>query len=275
MLGGPRKEAGAGAAGAGSARTVRRAALALALAGALASPASASAAPARAAAKLRAASAPVSELKPVAAIALPGGATAYRFQQRVSGVTVLNGQVVVSDPRGAPPELVADSSKPRIEPARRRRALARRFAAEVALRSAGVSGLRGPWSASLAVQPGEGGTLVWRVVMSSARPAAATARFSSTPSRARVVRTRDLLQRSRRGHAQLYNPNPVAQNRRLIGAAQATTATGTRRVLTSLRRPVTLRTSGRGSAACAASGCTPSSAAARRRSASGASGGWA
>ena len=84
MLGGPRKEAEAGAAGPGSARTVRRAALALALVGALTSPASASAAPARAEAKLRAASAPVRELKPVAAIALPGGATAYRFQQRVS-----------------------------------------------------------------------------------------------------------------------------------------------------------------------------------------------
>ena len=93
----------------------------------------------------------------------------YRFQQRVSGVKVLNGQVVVSDPRGAPPDLVADSSKPSIEgpPAPR---VGRAPAIEAALRSAGVRRLRGHWSAGLAIEPGDGGTLVWRVVIPAARP---------------------------------------------------------------------------------------------------------
>ena len=169
---------------------------------------------------------------------MPGGATAYRFQQRVSGVTVLNGQVVVSDPRGAPPELVADSSKPRIEPPPSPR-VGKRFAAEVALRSAGVRRLRGHWSASLAVQPGKGGTLVWRVVMFSARPLLDREVLVDAVS-GRVVRTRNLLQRSRRGHAQLYNPNPVAQNDGSSGLRSDRRDKNTG-ILTSLRRPVTLK----------------------------------
>ena len=96
-------------------RAVRRAALAAGLVAALAAPAAVSAAPRRAAAQLKAASAPASELSQVASIPLPGGATVYRFQQRISGVKVLNGQAVVDDPAGAPPDLVADSSKPGID----------------------------------------------------------------------------------------------------------------------------------------------------------------
>jgi Zn-dependent metalloprotease len=237
MLGGPRKEAEAGAAGAGSARRARHAALALALVGALASPASASAAPARATAKLRAASAPVSELKPVAAIALPGGATAYRFQQRVSGVKVLNGQAVVSDPRGAPPELVADSSKPRIEPTPAPR-VGRSAAVEAALRAAGAERLRGPWSARLAIAPGQGGTLVWRVVIPSAQPLGDFEVLVDALSGA-AVGIRDLLRQSRRGHAQLYDPNPVAQSRGSSGVRKDHRDKNTAR-LTWLRRPVTL-----------------------------------
>lgn len=221
----------------GSARTVRRAALALALVGALASPASASAAPARVTAKLRAASAPVGELKPVAAIALPGGAMAYRFQQHVSGVKVLNGQVVVSDPRGAPPELVADSSKPRIEPAPTPR-VDRSAAVEAALRAAEVERLRAPWSARLAVAPGQGGTLAWRVVIPSAQPLGDFEVLVDALSGA-AVGIRDLLRQSRRGHAQLYNPNPVAQSRRSSGVRRDHHDKNTAR-LTSLRRPVTL-----------------------------------
>ena len=238
MLGGPRKEADAGPAAAGRARTVRRAALALALAGTLAAgPASASAAPARATAKLRAASAPISQLKPAAAIALPGGATAYRFQQRVSGVKVLNGQAVVSDPRGAPPKLVADSSKPRIEPAPAPR-VGRAAAVQTAMRLAEVERLRAPWSASLVIAPGGGGTLVWRVVIPSAQPLGDFEVLVDALSGA-TVGSRDLLRYSRRGHAQLYNPNPVAQSRG-SGVRRDRRDKNTAR-LTALREPVTLR----------------------------------
>jgi len=235
MPGGAGKEAEAG--GLGGARTVRRAAVAAGLLAALAAPASASAAPPRAAAKLEAASAPASELRPAAAIPLPGGATVYRFLQRVSGVKVLNGQVVVSDPRGAPPDLVADSSKPSIEgpPSPR---VGRAPAIQAALRSAEVSRLRGHLSAGLAIEPGDGGTLVWRIVIPAARPLGDFEVLIDAAS-GRLVRTRNLLQHSRQGHAQLYNPNPVVENNGSSGLHSDKRDKNTR-LLTSLRRPVTL-----------------------------------
>src|SRR4051794_13802878 len=110
------REAGAGL---GAARGARAAGGAVGLASLLAAflaPACAFAAPARAAAELRAARAPAGQLTRVAAIPLRGGATAYRFEQRVSGLRVLDGQAVLSDPIGAPPDLVADSSRRGIEP---------------------------------------------------------------------------------------------------------------------------------------------------------------
>jgi hypothetical protein len=236
------KEAEARAGAAREARGVR-AALAVGLLMALAAPGSASAAPPRAAAKLKAASAPASQLKQVAAIPLPGGATAYRFQQRVSGVKVLDGQAVVSDPRGAPPDLVADSSKPSIEgpPSPR---VGKAPAIEVASRSVGVRRLRGHRSASLAIEPGAGGTLVWRVVIPSARPLGDFEVLVDAVS-GRVVRTRNLLQHARRGYAQLYNPNPVVQNNGFSGLHRDKRDRNTR-LLTSLRRPVTLRDIRRG-----------------------------
>ena len=167
---GPARRLRPGAGAVGMARAVRGAALAAGLVAALAAPAAASAAPRRAAAKLKAASAPASELRQVAAIPLPGGATVYRFQQRISGVKVLNGQAVVSDPAGAPPGLVADSSKPGIERSACGRESRRRRAIAIASRGADVRRVRGQRSASLAIAPGDGGTLVWRVVIPSARP---------------------------------------------------------------------------------------------------------
>jgi hypothetical protein len=238
MFGARCTEPEAGAVATGIARRVPHAALALTLITALASPALASAAPARATEKLRGASAPVPELKPVAAIALPGGATVYRFQQRVSGIRVLNAQVVVSDPSGAPPKLVADSSNRRIEPAPAPR-VGRAAAVDIALRDARVTRLRAPWSAGLAIEPGGGGTLVWRVLIPAARPLADFEVLVDALSGA-VVSVRDLLQQSRRGHAQLYDPNPVAQSRRSAGVRRDHRDKNTAR-LTSLRRPVTLR----------------------------------
>jgi Fungalysin metallopeptidase (M36)/Fungalysin/Thermolysin Propeptide Motif len=186
---------------------------------------------------LEAASAPVRELRPVAAIPLMGGATAYRFQQRVAGVKVLNGQVVISDPRGAPPDLVADSSKPSVQAPPSPR-VGRARAIEVAMRSADVRRLRGHPSASLAIQPGGGGTLVWRVVIPSARPLADFEVLIDAVA-GRAVRTRNLIQHSRQGRAQLYNPNPVAQSNGPSGLRRDHRDKNTG-LLTSLRRPATL-----------------------------------
>jgi hypothetical protein len=164
----------------------------------------------RVAAKLKAAGAPAGELDRVDAIRLPGGAAVYRFQQRVSGVPVLNGQAVVNDPAGAPPDLVADSSKPRIDSPPRPR-IVRAAAVVRASRSTGLERLRGRISARLAIQPGDRGTLVWRVLIPAARPLGDFEVLVDAIS-GRVLRTRDLLRRWRRGHAKLYNPNPVVHH---------------------------------------------------------------
>jgi hypothetical protein len=217
---------------------VRRATLAAGLVAALAAPASVSAAPPRAAATLKAASAPASELEQIAAIPLPRGATVYRFQQRVSGVKVLNGQAVVNAPTDAPAELVADSSKPGIEaPPSPRVGKAR--AIEIASRGTGVARLRGHRSASLAIQPSDHGTLVWRVVIPSARPLGDFEVLIDAVS-GRVLRTRDLLQHFRTGHAKLYNPNPVAERHSFFGGLRSDHKDKNARLLTSLRVPVTL-----------------------------------
>ncbi len=210
----------------GRRRAVRRAALAAGLVAALAAPAAVSAAPRRAAAKLKAASAPASELSQVAAIPLPGGATVYRFQQRVSGVKVLNGQAVVNDPAGAPPDLVADSSKPGIDapPAAR---VEKARALQIASRGADVRRVRGHRSASLAIAPGDGGRLVWRVVIPSARPLGDFEVLVDAVS-GRVVHTRDLLQRlqhtaTRSSTTRIRWSSGTASSE----ACEATTRTGT------------------------------------------------
>lgn len=237
MLGGTGKEAEPRPGAAGRALTVGGLAIATALLAALVVPASAFAPQARVAAKLKAASAPAGQLTPVTAISLPGGATAFRFQQRVSGVKVLDGQAVVSDPRNAPPDLVADTSEPGIEPPPSPR-LGKAAAIAVALRGAAVRRLRADWSANLAIQAGHGGTLVWRVVIPSARPLGDFEVLVDAVS-ARVVRIRDLLEH-RRGHAKLFNPNPVAQHNGSSRLRRDRRDKNTH-LLTALRRRATLR----------------------------------
>jgi hypothetical protein len=232
------KGASADAGAAGMARAIRRAAFTAGLVAALAAPAAVSAAPRRAAAKLTAASAPASQLRQVAAIPLPGGATVYRFQQRISGVKVLNGQAVVNDPAGVPPGLVADSSKAGIEapPAAR---VEKAHAIRIASRGASVRRVRGHPSARLAIAPSDGGRLVWRVVIPSARPLGDFEVLVDAVS-GRVAHTRDLLQHFSRGHAKLYDPNPVAERHSFFGGLRSDHRDRNTRLLTSLRVPVTL-----------------------------------
>jgi Zn-dependent metalloprotease len=222
----------------GTCRAVRRAAIVAGLAAALAAPAAVSAAPRGAAAQLKAASAPASELSQVASIPLPGGATVYRFQQRISGVKVLNGQVVVDDPAGAPPDLVADSSKPGIDapPAAR---VEKPRAVQIASQGTDVRRVRAPRSASLAIAPGDGGRLVWRVVIPSAHPLGDFEVLVDAVS-GRVVHTRDLLQHLSHGHAKLYDPNPVVERHSFFGGLRSDHKDRNTRLLTSLRVPVRL-----------------------------------
>ena len=220
-------------------RAVRRAALAAGLVAALAAPAAVSAAPRRAAAQLKAASAPASELSQVASIPLPGGATVYRFQQRISGVKVLNGQAVVDDPAGAPPDLVADSSKPGIDappaarvekPPRAPDRISRRGRAGVC-----VPTRRRAWRLHPATAEGSSGA-------SSSHPPGRWRDFEVLVDAVsgRVVHTRDLLQHFSHGHAKLYDPNPVAERHSFFGGLRSDHKDRNTRLLTSLRIPVRL-----------------------------------
>ena len=153
---------------------------------------------------------------------LPGGATVYRFQQRVSGVKVLE-----RPGGGQRPERRAARLGDRLEQAEhrapaRRRALGRAPAIAGRLaqrrREAPARALVG---AGLAIQPGDGGTLVWR--RHPRRPAPGRLRGSRRrrlgpcgahpgPAPALEARPRAALQ-----------PEPGGREQRLLGAARATT----------------------------------------------------
>src|SRR3954452_12123157 len=119
--------------------------------------------------ELRAATAPENELGAASSTTLPGGAVVHRFQQRVDGLSVLGSQAIVNDAPGSAPRLVADSTKAAIRapaPAR----VSRERAIDTASGAIGVSGLRGRVSAHLAIEPGAGGTLGWRILIPAGKP---------------------------------------------------------------------------------------------------------
>jgi Fungalysin metallopeptidase (M36)/Fungalysin/Thermolysin Propeptide Motif len=214
-------------------------ALAAGLLAALAIPPLASGASRSVAATLRTASAPPRELRQVAAIPLPGGATVYRYQQRVDGVRVLNGQAVVSDPADGPPALVADASRRGIEPPPSPR-VGKGRAIGIASRGVGVTRLRGRTSAALAIDPDDGGGLVWRVLVPSARPLGDFEVLVDALS-GHLVHVSDRLQPFRTGRAKLYDPNPVAERHSFFGGLQSDHHDRNTKLLTSLRVPVRLR----------------------------------
>jgi len=201
-------------------------------------PATASSAPPGVATELREARAPAAELRQTDAVALPGGVVVYRFRQEVSGVPVIGGEAVVNDARGAPPALALDKTWPGVETPPSAR-IARRAAIAIGSRSSGVRLLRGRISASLMIAPANREALVWRVAIPSDRPLADLEVLVDAGS-GEVVRTRDLLRDFRKGHAQLYDPNPVVEHG---GFRRLRSDYGDRdtRLLTRLRVPAVLR----------------------------------
>ena len=182
--------------------------LAAGLVAALAAPAAA--APPKVSAALESARAPAGQLEQIDAVALPGGASVYRFEQAVAGVAVLGGEAVVSDAPAAPPELVADATSSGVEAPPSPR-IARARAIAIASRQAEVRRLRARPSATLAIQPVEHGRLVWRVSVPAARPLGDFEVLVDAGS-GEVVRTRNLLRDFKRGRAKLFDPNPVVEN---------------------------------------------------------------
>ena len=198
-------------------------------------PMGAVAAPAKVDRKLRGTKAPVGELDQTRALGLPGGGSLYRFEQRVSGVKVLDSQAVVSDPSPGAPQLVADGTKARVQPPPKPR-VARGEAISIASHSAGLERLRGQVSAGLAIEP-HGRALVWRVAIPAARPLGDFEILVDALS-GRVRRSKDLL-RDRTGSAKLYDPNPVVEHGGSgeLGGDHRDRDTS---LLSSLRRPVSL-----------------------------------
>ena len=173
-------------------------------------PAPATAAPPRVSQELRAAVAPATELASASQTKLPGGATVYRYQQRVDSLRVLGSEAVVNHAEGAPPKLVADSTKPSISPPAPA-SVSRERAIDIASARVGVSRLREQVSADLAIEPGEGGTLVWHVLVPAARPLGDFDVLVDAAS-GQVLSHHNVLERFRTGHAKLYDPNPVVEH---------------------------------------------------------------
>jgi Fungalysin metallopeptidase (M36)/Fungalysin/Thermolysin Propeptide Motif len=238
VLRGPGRDTGERTPEVGAPQIPRRAAVVFGLLVTLAAPSPASATARKVAASLDAARAPARELKQTDAVPLPGGATVYRFQQRVSGVTVLGGEAVVNEAPSAPPALVADASKPSVDSPPSPR-ISKAQATGIATRTAGVESVRGRSSAALAIQPGDGGTLVWRVLIPSARPLADFELLVDARS-GEVLRARNLLRDFRTGRAKLYNPNPVVEHGSFHGLRSDHHDRDTP-LLTALRRQVSLR----------------------------------
>ena len=135
------------------------------------------------------------------------GITFSRFQQTVGGIPVLGGDVVVTDAPGRRGDLVIDHRKPALG-APPRPQITGTEAIRVAENAARVEGLRAPPRAELAILPvGGEGTLVWRVLVPSARPLGSFEILVDAQTRG-VVRIRDLL-RFASGTAALFDPNPV------------------------------------------------------------------
>jgi hypothetical protein len=170
----------------------------------------AAAVPSRVSRELRPAAAPGGQLSRTQRVVLPGGAVVHRFQQRVGGRAVLGAQAIVDDGPGAGPRLIADSTKPAIEPPAPAR-VERAQAIQAASDSVGVATLRGPVSAGLAIRPGHGGTLVWRVLIPAARPLGDFEVLIDAATGA-VLAQHDLLEYFRTGRAMLYKVNPVVQH---------------------------------------------------------------
>jgi hypothetical protein len=208
----------------------------LALALAVAAPAAA-APPPRVSSELRAAAAPSSELGAASQTTLPGGAVVYRFHQSVGRRNVIGAEAIVNHAPGAPPTLVADSTKPAIQtpaPAR----ISRDRAVDIASARVGATGLRGKVSAGLAIEPGAGGTLVWRVLIPAARPLG-DFEVLVDAANGNVLGRHNLIEHFQQGTAKLYNPNPVVEHRGAKGLRKDHHNRDTP-LLRKLRRRVTL-----------------------------------
>ena len=236
--------AGWGGSGAPASRRIRGASCAALLAGTaglLAVAGTAAAAPSKVESQLRPAKAPKRELSQIDRIVLPGGTRLYRFEQEVGGVDVLDTGAVVSDPPGRPPPQLAADQTRQVIAAPGTPQVPRAQAIRTASRAVGLRRLHGTRSARLAIEPGEGGTLVWQVKIPASSPLGDFDVLVDARS-GQVVRKLDVIRDFRTGHAKLFNPNPVVERVRSGSLAGLTSDHHDRNtpLLTRLRRKVRL-----------------------------------
>jgi hypothetical protein len=161
-------------------------------------------------AQLRAAKAPVGELERTDAIPLPGGATLYRYGQKVEGIPVDAALAVVADPSDGPPELVADETVRGLG-APEEPAIGREEAVERAAASVGAGAIRAGSRTALTLLAERGDTLAWRVELRVARPLGEFEVLVDARTGA-VLATRNLLRHLQTGRAKLFVPNAITEN---------------------------------------------------------------
>jgi Fungalysin metallopeptidase (M36)/Peptidase propeptide and YPEB domain len=180
--------------------------------------------------------APSPELRVTRNIDLPTSSTdVVRLEQRVGGVPVIDGDAVAVDPAGAAPKLVADDTHAAIDnPPPPSITSARAIAAARAATHLGPPAVAP--TAELAIQPGNGGTLVWRIELDSDHPPAAYEVLVDAAS-GQIVERRSLLENAN-GKAKLFDPNPVVAHGKFKGLHNNHDRNTP--LLTALRRPVQL-----------------------------------
>jgi hypothetical protein len=158
--------------------------------------------------RLRAASAPLAELRPAAAYATPGGGEIRRFAQRVAGYRVFDAEAIVAAPASGSAELVVDRTSARVDPPRPA-TVARGGAVSKAIAASGTDVLRAAPRARIGIDL-KSGHLAWRVLLASGRPLADYEVMVDARS-GRLLEIRDLLRRAT-GGAALFDPNPLVTN---------------------------------------------------------------
>ena len=190
---------------------------------------------------LLSAKAPASQLTATRTINF-SGFSIHRFQQTAGGIPVLNGEVAVIDGAGSAASLVTDGTAPNVRAPSAPKVSASQAVA-IAKSATGAHGARAKPTASLAIDPAHGDTLVRRVVIASKRPLNDFEVLVDAAS-GTVLSKRSLLQHANQtGHAKLYTPNPVVENGGYGGIGSGVSADHNNHdtaKLTSLRNPVQL-----------------------------------
>lgn len=146
------------------------------------------------------------QLAAPSSIAVPGGGSIHRLRQRVGGLPVAGGEVVVAVPRVGAPILVADETAAGVDPSFPPPTVDRTDAIRAAREAAESRRLRFAAAASLVLDR-RSGTPAWEVRLPSARPLADLLVTVDARS-GEATRVRDLLRRAT-GKALLFSPNPV------------------------------------------------------------------